>query len=99
MKAKYGGPIAVDDLFQALWQDREFFQSHSITHVKGVFLYFTPCNIHGDPVTVGDGEGNIIDGFRSAGAYHSAADHFDDEEILEPQAIVRNTKPSAFQSP
>jgi hypothetical protein len=87
MKAKYGGPMTIDDLFQALWQDREFFQSHSITHVKSGFLYFTLCDIHGDPATVGDGADNIIDGFRSAGAYHSAADEYD-AGTLEPQVMT-----------
>ena len=89
MKAKYGGPMTVDDLYQAIWQDREFFRSHAITHVNGVFLYFTPCDQYGQPVTVRDqASGDAVDGFMSAGAYHPAADAYDHGD-LEPKPVVR----------
>ena len=30
MKGKYGGPMTVDDLYQRLYQDRQFFEQHGI---------------------------------------------------------------------
>ena len=73
MKGKYGGPMTVDDLFQALYQDREFFRHHGITRLRGVYLYFTPCDEHGDPVIIADHAGNRLDGYISGGHYQSAA--------------------------
>lgn len=87
MKGKYGGPMAVDDLFQALWQDREFFRKHGITHVRNTFLYFTPCDRRGNAVLIGDERGSPIDGYETSGGYHSAADDYD--HALEARPIPR----------
>ena len=84
MKGKYGGPMSVDDLFQAFFQDRDWFYKRGITHVRATYLYFTPCNEHGQPVHIRDQNGNPIDGFISAGGYHCAADAYDLCR-LEPQ--------------
>jgi hypothetical protein len=35
MKGKYGGPMPIDELFQAIYQHRDFFERHGITHVSG----------------------------------------------------------------
>jgi hypothetical protein len=88
MKGKYGGPMPVGDFFQAVFQDKEFFARHNITHVRATYLYFTPCDEYGQPVIITDAAGNPIDGFMSAGGYHSAADSYD-AGSLEPQAVIR----------
>jgi hypothetical protein len=98
MKGKYGGPISVDDLYQALYQDRCFFDSHRITHVRDAFLFFTPCDDFGQPVLIADELGNPIDGYVSGGAYHSAADAFDrahDRQHVETRPIVRQAELTA----
>jgi hypothetical protein len=64
MKGIYGGPVPIDQLFQALWQDRDFFRRKHITHVKGVFLYFTPCDAAGNAVTVCDERGAPVQGYN-----------------------------------
>lgn len=101
MKAKYGGPMSVDDFYQALWQDRHFFDSHAITHVKAVFLYFTPCDKYGQPVTVCDQVGNLIEGFNSAGAYHAAADAYERAaaQNLTPKPVTRYSPAKSPFSP
>lgn len=88
MKGKYGGPMTVDDLFQALYQDRQFFERHGITHVKATYLYFTPCDEYGHTVVIGDGTGSPIDGYVSSGGYHSAADAYE-KVSLEPASLSR----------
>jgi hypothetical protein len=92
MKGKYGGPMTVEDLFQALYQDRQFFERHGITHVRSTYLYFTPCDERGFPVVVGDEAGNPIDGYVSAGGYHSAADAYENVNV-EPQPVSRPALP------
>ena len=101
MKAKYGGPMSVDDFYQALWQDRQFFTTHAITHVRAVYVYFTPCDEYGQPVTVCDPLGNIIEGFNSAGAYHCAADAYDRAaaQDLTPKPVTRPSPASMPFSP
>ena len=89
MKGKYGGPIPVDTFFQAIWQDREFFRRHGITHLRGTFLYFTPCNAHGEPVSVRDEHGMPFAGYETAGGYRSAADLYD-RCTLEPTLLPRH---------
>lgn len=92
MKGKYGGPISIEDFYQALYQDRDFFKRHGITHIRATYLYFTPCNAYGQPVFVSDKAGNPIDGFISAGGYHSAADAYDSGS-LEPRSLSRAPLP------
>lgn len=91
MKGKYGGPLPIEDLFQALWQDRQFFDRHGITHVKATYLYFTPCDETGQTVLVGDSRGEPIDGFVSSGGYRAAADSYERVD-LEPRCIARAPK-------
>ncbi len=88
MKGKYGGPIAVDDFYQALYQDREFFKRHGITHIRNTYLYFTPCDENGIPVIIADAGGNPIDGYVSAGGYRSAADAYEQVK-LTPATLSR----------
>ncbi len=97
MKGKYGGPMPVTDLFQALFQDKDFFERHGITHVRATYLYFTPCDENGQPVVIGDANGNPIDGYVSAGGYQSAADAYENSE-LEPKAVFRETTSSGSGS-
>lgn len=87
MKGKYPGLLPVDDLFQALFQDREFFAQHGILYIRNTSLYFTPCDKHGNPLTVRNSQGDVIDGYVSAGAYHSAAEFFERSE-LEPKTVT-----------
>lgn len=87
MKGKYPGLMPVEDLFQALFQDREFFAKHGIRYIRNTALYFTPCDENGNPVTVRNSQGDVIDGYVSAGAYHSAADHFE-QCGLEPEPVT-----------
>lgn len=100
MKAKYGGPMSIDDLYQALFQDREvFFEQHHITHVRNAYLYFTPCDELGEVVLIIDQLGNEIDGYVSGGAYRSAADAYEkaaskaDTPATRP--IVRQNSPAS----
>jgi hypothetical protein len=81
--------MGVEDLFQALYQDREFFSRYNITHVKGVHLYFTPCDEHGDAVTICDPEGNPIHGYVSSGRYHPAAEAFEKNADVQPRPLSR----------
>jgi hypothetical protein len=92
MKGKYGGPMPVEDFYQALYQDRAFFDRHGITHIRAAYLYFTPCDISGEPVTIRDSQGNPMDGYISAGGYHSAADAYD-AATLEPTPLSRRFTP------
>ena len=93
MKSSYGGPMPVKDMFQAIWQDKENFSRHNIQHVRDVYLYFTPCDKHGEPVVVCDQIGNIIERFQSPGAYHCAADAYDRQQELESQPVTRQQSP------
>ena len=81
MKGKYGGPMDVEDLFQALYQDREFFSRYGITHVRAAYLYFTPCDEHGDAVTICDPGGNPIHGYVSSGRYRPAAEEYETRDV------------------
>lgn len=102
MKGNYYGPLSLDDLFQALFQDKtEFFSAHGIQYLRSATLYFTPCNKHGQPVQIKDACGHPIDGFVSAGAYKSAADAFDQPQEIEPRAISRDSsnKPAPKNAP
>lgn len=87
MKGTYRGPMAVQDLYQAFYQDREFFLRHKIMHIKNASLYFNPCNEHGEPVNIFDTTGKAVTGYVSAGAYNSAADLFD-ACSLEPSSVI-----------
>ncbi len=89
MKGKYGGPMPLEDFYQALFQDKEFFERHNITHLRATYLYFTPCDQYGQPVIIRDAAGNPIDGYMSAGGYHCAADSYD-TGALEPRSVVRS---------
>lgn len=89
MKGKYGnGPLPVDKLFQAIYQDREFFERHRITHVRCTFLYFTPCDPAGNAVIIHDQSGKAVDGYLSAGGYESAAAAYDHSSLV-PQTLFR----------
>ncbi len=74
MKGKYSGIQTVDDFYQALFQDIEFFRKHGITHIRDINLYFTPCDENGVELTVRNSGGGKIDGYRGSGAYKCAAD-------------------------
>jgi hypothetical protein len=90
MKGKYGGPLSVDEFFQAIYQDRAFFEHYGITHMRGVFLYFTACDENGKAVTVSDGAGSLVDGYVSAGGYHSAAEQYEPPAgTLSPLSLYR----------
>lgn len=82
MKGKYGGPLSVDDFYQALYQDREWYRQRGITHLRATFVYFTPCDEHGQQVIIKDQTGNPIDGFISAGGYHCVADSYDENNLV-----------------
>lgn len=73
--------MSVDQLFQALYQDREFFERKNIGHVKGVHLYFTPCDEHGEAVTICDPQGNPVHGYVSAGHYQPAAEAYENNDV------------------
>ena len=91
MKGIYRGTMSVDELFQALYQDQAFFKEHDITHVRSVSLYFTPCDETGKAKTVRDATGGTVEGYETAGCYHSAADCYDDTGALEPRTVRRTT--------
>lgn len=88
MKGKYGGPMSVDDLYQAMLQDREFFRRHRIGHAKAIFLYFTPCDAAGNTVFIRDQCGSAIEGYQSAGVYQPAAAAYETGGI-EPVTLYR----------
>lgn len=87
MKGSYKGVMSVEDFFQ----DRSFFEEHGITHIRSAGLYFTPCNEKGKEVIIRDDDGRTIDGYETAGCYHSAADSYDGAEELEPKVVRRST--------
>lgn len=62
MKGKYDGPMHIDELFQRLYQDRQFLERYGIHHIRAAYLYFSPCDETGQPVIVGDKNGNPVDG-------------------------------------
>ncbi len=94
MKEIYSGLMSVDDFFQAFYQDREFFRQHGITHIRKASLYFTPCDEQGRPVMVCDRTGGAIDGYETAGCYHSLADLYEAAGDLEPKTVYRKTRGS-----
>ena len=88
MKIKYLGPIDIDDLFQALYQDRNFiFGEHKIERVRSATLYFTPCNAAGEVVKITDARGRPIEGCISAGAYFSSAAEYDRRVSIDTKII------------
>ena len=87
MRGKYEGIIPVEELFQALWQDREFFEGHGITHLRAVFLYFTPCDERGEQVVI-KRHGRPVEGYVSAGCYRSAAANYDNVQRLTPAPLL-----------
>jgi hypothetical protein len=94
MKGTYRDLMSVEEFFQALYQDRSFFAEHGITHIRSASLYFTPCDERGKPVTVRDVNGNTVEGYESAGCYHSAAEQYESAGGLEPKPVSRTTTTS-----
>ena len=92
MKGQYQGPMSIDDLFQALWQDRCFFRRHGIKYIRSARLYFTPCDEYGGKIAIYDPDGNPVGGYISAGSYRSAAERYD-SGLLEPQTVIRQALP------
>ena len=91
MKGTYRDLMSVDDFFQALFQDREFFREHGITHIRSASLYFTPCDPSGKALTIYDRQGGQVDGYQTAGCYHSAADGYGEAGDLEPKTVRLTT--------
>lgn len=91
MKGSYRGVMSIEDFFQALFQDRSFFEEHGITHIRSAGLYFTPCNESGKDVTIRDSGGRVVEGYETAGCYHSAADGYDSAGELEPRTVRQTT--------
>ncbi len=101
MKGKYKGPMTVDEFFQALFQDRHaFFDKHaSSALIKNATVYITFCDEHGETVQLRDSHGQPIEGYISAGAYHSAADQYETIDIEpKPLPLLTKTAPSAKRS-
>lgn len=94
MKGSYRDLRTVDDFFQALLQDREFFREHGITHLRSALLYFTPYDTSRKPVTIYDHQGRTVDGYQTAGCDHSAADGYGDAGGLEPTTVRLTTTTS-----
>jgi hypothetical protein len=96
MKGTYYDLMSVDDFFQAVFQDREFFREHGITHIRSASLYFTACDASGRALTIYDQQGRTVDGYQTAGCYHSAADGYGDAGSLEPRTVrLTTTSPTA----
>ena len=98
MEGQYYGPMSIDDFFQALFQDRQFFTAHGITRINNATLYFHPCDEHGRPVIVRNKRGRPIDGYTSPGAYHAAADFYD-AQSLEPKITTSDDPPPPSDVP
>jgi hypothetical protein len=94
MKGTYRDLMSVDEFFQALFQDREFFREHGITHLRSASLYFTPCDSAGKAVAVRDQLGREVDGYQTAGCYHSAADGYTDAGGVAPRTVRLTTTAS-----
>ncbi|TJV92402.1 MAG: hypothetical protein E5X52_33545 [Mesorhizobium sp.] len=92
MKGTYRGLMTIDELFQALFQDKSFFAEHGITHVRSASLYFTPCDDRGNEVIVRDEGGVLVEGYETAGCYRSAAEKYDKPGDLEPKTVRRPTR-------
>ena len=60
--------MSVGELCQAIYRTRSFFDRNGVTHVRSVYLYFTPCDERGQPVLIGDEFGNPIERLRDAPA-------------------------------
>lgn len=90
MRAKYKGMMSIEEFFQAFYQDVHFFRKHNISHIKFACLYFTPCDAQGSTTVVRGAAGEVIDGYVSAGAYHSAIEPYEAAQ-LEPQPVARNS--------
>lgn len=91
MKGTYRDLMSVDEFFQALFQDRDFFREHGITHIRSSSLYFTPCDETGKALTIRDSQGRTVDGYETAGCYHSAADSYQGSGDVEPRTVRRTT--------
>src|SRR5690348_1380810 len=78
MKGKYPGVRTVDDFFRALPQDRLFFQSNNITHIRDACLFFFACDPQGRELVIYDEGGYPIEGYVSAGVYRSAAEQYEE---------------------
>jgi len=78
MKIKYIGPLFIDDLFQAIYQDRkEIFQKYGIERARAASLYFTPVDEFGEVMTIRDAKGNPMAECVSSGPYFSGAAEYD----------------------
>ena len=90
MKGQYKGPMSLDEFYQSLYQDKSFFEKHSIKHLLQATIHFVPCNRHGKPVEIKDRLGRIVDGFVGTAAYKSAAELYDESEIeIEPEVVTQ----------
>jgi hypothetical protein len=86
MRLKYGGPMPLQDLYQAFIQDKLLLARHHIQHVRAAAVYFTPCDQQGRPVLIRDEFGNEIRSFECDSAYFSAADAYE-RALREPQSL------------
>jgi len=89
MKGKYPGIMPVKEFFQALYQDSDFFKKHGIHYIRNTSLYFTPCDEHGEPLTVRNSNGDVIDGFKSSGAYKCAADFYENTDLEAKELLTK----------
>ena len=74
--------------------DRDFFRRYRITHLKGVFLYFTACDADGNAVTVRDERGAAVEGYNTAGCYNCAAAAYDRRDQLTPETVLYPAVPT-----
>ncbi len=76
MKIGFRGVYTLDELFQALYEERQNLAELGITHVRGASLYYTPVDEYGDEVVPRHRGGDPVMGWNSKGPYRSAADEY-----------------------
>jgi hypothetical protein len=77
MKVSFRGIYSLDEFYQALFEEHKKFEELGIKHISRVQLYYTPVDEYGDPVVPRDPDtGEPLDGWKSNGAYHSAAHEY-----------------------
>ncbi len=77
MKISFRGIYTLEEFFQALFDERQKLRDLGISHIRSGYLYYSPVDKFGDPVTLHHKNGQPMKGWTSDGPYQSAADRYD----------------------
>ncbi|MCB2062379.1 MAG: hypothetical protein KDE25_02790 [Novosphingobium sp.] len=78
MRIKIKGEMTLTQLRQCIYEQfLEIEDRFCVRHARGVSIYLTPTDGHGEEVRCRDGRGDPVDTMFSDGPYPCAADSYD----------------------